>query len=98
MHILVKHTVEDFDTWKPGFDDHASTRVEYGSQGYTLFRDSADPNELIILMEWDSAENAQRFMEESDLKERMEELGVIGEPEITFIEEAEAKSPEMPAA
>lgn len=45
MHIHVTHTVEDFDVWKSGFDDHASTRMEFGGQGYQLFRTAEDSNE-----------------------------------------------------
>lgn len=98
IHILIKHTVEDYDTWKPIFDEHASTRMEYGSQGYRLFHVSEDPNELVLLFEYDSAENVQKLLEESDLREVMEKAGMVGEPEIYFLNEIESKSPEQLAA
>ncbi|WP_411963933.1 antibiotic biosynthesis monooxygenase [Haloferax sp. YSMS24] len=96
--IFVKHAVQDFDTWKPYFDDHDSTRNEYGGQGYRLFRRTEDPNELVMVFDWDTMENAQKFLEESDLKDVMEEAGVVGEPEIFFLEEIESKLPEEPLA
>ena len=43
-------------------------------------------------------DNAERFLEESDLKDVMHELGVMGDPEIHFLEEIEAKTPETVAA
>ncbi|KAB1198700.1 MULTISPECIES: cyclase [Haloferax] len=96
--ILVKHAVEDFDTWKPYFDDHDSTRREYGSQGYRLFKLSEDSNDLVMVFDWDTMENAQTFLESSDLRSVMGEAGVIGEPEIYFLEEIESKLPEEPLA
>ena len=93
--IFLKHTVEDYDSWKPGLDDHASTREEYGSaEDYRLFHEAGNPNEIVMIGEWESAEAFQRFMEESDVTEKMGELGVIGEPEVYILEETEAQSAE----
>lgn len=98
INILLKHTVENYDAWKPGFDANDSTRRENGQVGYELFRVSDDPNEIVMMMEWDTAENAQRFLEESDVRERMAELGVVGEPEIYFLDSIESKMPSTPSA
>lgn len=97
-NVLIRHSIEDYDAWKSAFDAHASTRMEFGSQGYRLFRSSEDPNELVMLFEWDSVENAHRFLEESDLRDVMQEAGVVGEPAIQFIDEIEAKTPEKAPA
>ncbi len=35
-----------------------------------------------MMGEWESAEAFQRFMDESDVEEKMGELGVISEPEV----------------
>lgn len=96
--IIVRHTVDDYDAWKPYFDDHESTRQEYGLRGYRLFADGEDPNDLTMVFDWDSMENAQAFLEESDLKEVMAEAGVVGEPEVSFVEELESTSAETPMA
>jgi quinol monooxygenase YgiN len=97
--IFIKHTVEDYDSWKPGFDDHADTREEYGShENYRLFREAGNPNEIVVMGEWESPEAFERFMDESDVKEKMGELGVISEPEVYIFEEIEAKTPERPPA
>jgi len=97
-NVLVRHTVEDYEKWKPHFDDHASTREEYGEGGYRLFRVSDDPEELVILFEWDSAENARSFLEDSDLQDVMTEAGVVGEPEVHILDEIEARTPGQSAA
>lgn len=96
--VLIKHDVADYDEWKPYFDEHASTREEHGELGYQLFHASDDSNEIVILFEWDSAENAWEFLEESDLRDVMEEAGVVGDPEIHVLDEIETKTPEKPMA
>ncbi|HZD43496.1 MAG TPA: hypothetical protein VE134_05495 [Methanomicrobiales archaeon] len=92
--VLIKHTVEDYETWKAYYDDHASTREEFGERGYRLYHVADDPNEIVILFEWDSPENAQEFLETSDLPEVMESAGVMGEPEVYHLDEIETKTPE----
>jgi quinol monooxygenase YgiN len=96
--IFIRHTVKDYDSWKAGFDDHAKTREEYGSpEDYRLFREAGNPDEIVMIGEWESAEAFQRFMEESDVTEKMGELGVISEPEVYVLEEIEAKTAEQPS-
>ena len=52
-------------------------------------RDSDDPNELLILVEWDSLENARRFANAGDLREAMQRAGVADQPDVYFLEEVE---------
>ena len=86
-HILVHHKVEDYNKWKPVFDGHGSFRSENGSNGDRVFRSANDPNEIFILFDWDTIENAQKFTQSDALKEAMKEAGVVGMPEIHFVEE-----------
>lgn len=97
--IFLKHTVEDFDTWKQAFDDNADTREEYGShEDYRLLHEAGSPNEVVVIAEWESVETFQRFMAESDLQEKMGDAGVISEPEVYILEETEGKTPEQQPA
>src|SRR5215208_4517756 len=59
-YLLVRHKVEDYERWKPGFEEHGATRKESGSKGVRLFRSADDPNETVILLEWDDLENARQ--------------------------------------
>lgn len=86
-HILVHHRVNDFETWKPIFDEHATFRAENGSGGGRVFRSSNDPNEIFVLLEWDSIENALHFAQSESLKEKMKTAGVVGIPSIYFLDE-----------
>ncbi|MBV0924623.1 hypothetical protein KTS45_10480 [Halomicroarcula limicola] len=91
-YILVRHDVENFDEWKPHFDDHDDFRVESGQQSYQLYRTESDPNALVMLFEFDTMANARSFAQSDDLREKMTEAGVQGEPEIAYLEQIAAKT------
>ena len=88
-NMLVRHKVEDYEKWKPVFDDHQATRKESGGKGGFLFRTADDPNETIILLEWPDLEDARRFAQSEDLRETMRRAGVAEQPDIYFLEEVE---------
>ena len=88
-YMLVRHKVENYENWKPVFEEHGSTRRESGSKGVRLFRNAEAPNETVILLEWDDLEKARRFAQSEDLRETMERAGVADEPDIYFLEEVD---------
>lgn len=90
--ILVHHKVEDYKKWKPVFDEHGVFRSENGSKGGKVFRSANDPNDVFVLLEWESIESLQKFSQSDSLKEAMKESGVIGMPEVHFLEEAATTS------
>lgn len=87
-HVLVRHKVEDFDKWKTQFDEHTSVREENGSKGSHVFRNADNPNEVIVLLEWDNLDNARQFANSDELKEAMQKAGVTDQPDIYFLDEA----------
>lgn len=91
-YLIVKHTVEDYAKWKPVFDLHGSARKAAGSKGAQLFRTDDNPNEVTLLFEWDSIENARRFSESPDIREVMQKAGVVGPPTLSFLNEVERQS------
>ena len=87
-HLLVHHKVEDYKKWKLAFDGHSSMRSQNGSKGGKVFQSANNPNELFVLLEWDSLANAQKFAQSDGIKEAMKNAGVVGMPAIYFVEEA----------
>jgi hypothetical protein len=85
--LLIRHHVADFDSWKEGFDGDALTRQANGSRGGWIFRDAADPNVILVLLEWDDIERARLFVASDNLVEVITRSGVVGEPAILFLEE-----------
>jgi heme-degrading monooxygenase HmoA len=86
---LIRLNVKDYAAWRTVFDEYASTRRTSGSHGGQLFRSAADPNEVLVLWEWDSLEAARAFFQSADLRETMQKAGVQGKPEVLFLEEVE---------
>jgi heme-degrading monooxygenase HmoA len=91
-YILVQHSVEDYARWKAGFDGHGATRQASGSNGALVLRNAEDPNQVTVLMEWDSLENARAFAGSDELREAMQRAGVTGPPSVYFLEEADRQS------
>ena len=85
--LFIQHTVQDFDKWKVAFDADEENRKNLGSQGGFLWRGTDDQNVVSVLLNWDSVDNIKKFMESPELKEKMEEAGVTGEPVVYFLEE-----------
>lgn len=84
-YALIRHKVEDYDRWKPIFDEDAANREANGSMGGYLFRNADYPNELLILFEWDELDNVRRLGQ----SEKMQQAGVADRPDYYFLEEVE---------
>lgn len=84
-YILVRHKVRDFSVWKPGYDAHLPKRVEAGLTEAHLLRGAHDTNEVVVLFRAADLGRAKAFAESADLRETMEKLGVLGRPDIYFL-------------
>lgn len=87
--ILVRHKVKDFAQWKQLFDEHAGARKTHGSKGGLVFRNADDPSEVVVLLEWKDLAAARKFTQSDDLRQRMEQAGVVDQADIYFIEEVD---------
>ncbi len=90
-YLIVRHKIQDFSKWKPIYDRHGAVRKQSGCTHEQLFRDAENPQNLVMLFQWDTIENARKFSQSSDLRDKMREAGVIGTPEFHFLEEIEKK-------
>lgn len=88
-YVLVRHKVADYAQWKPVYDAHATSRKAGGSKGAHLFRNAENPNETIILLEWEDLEQARQFAQSADLRQAMQRAGVADQPDIYFLEEVQ---------
>jgi heme-degrading monooxygenase HmoA len=81
-YVLVIHKVEYFDRWKRAYDEHGTVRKANGSKGAFVFRNADDPDQLVVITQWENMESAKNFAEAKDLKEAMQKGGVSGQPEV----------------
>ena len=53
--------IEDYKKWKQVFDEHGQVRKNKGSKGAIIYGSSNDPDELVIITEWENLEDAKNF-------------------------------------
>lgn len=88
-YMMVHHKVRDFSQWKPFFDRHENIRKTSGSKSAQVFQNFDDPTDVFILFEWDTYERAKKFGTSEDLKKVMGQAGVMGDPHLHFLKEAQ---------
>ena len=84
-YVLVRQKVADFAKWKPVYDAHLPARQKAGLKEEHLLRNADDPNETIVLFEADDLQKAKEFAASADLREKMQEAGVVDKPDIYFL-------------
>ena len=79
---ITRLKVKDFDTFKQAFAQGAALRKAHGGQGAQLFHSSSDPHDVVVVIEWANLEQARAFFASSELRQRQQEAGVLGPPEL----------------
>lgn len=88
-YVLARHKVEDYARWKAAFDEGVAMRKAGGEKSYRIFQTVEDPNNLVFLFEWDTLDNARKFLESEELQAAMQQSGVVDQPDTYFLEEVE---------
>jgi hypothetical protein len=61
--LVLNFEVDDYDAWKPGFDEDPAGRRESGAIGYVVSRAVDNPNEVFIRVDFPSVDEAKAFRE-----------------------------------
>ena len=85
-YLYVRHTVSNFNKWYNIFQSHSKAQNEHGMVDLQLFSNQKDPNDVIVLFRIEDMEKAKAFISAPDAEEAKDESGVIGEPEVLFLE------------
>jgi len=86
-YVLIEHRVADYETFKEVYQDDADRRRRFGSLGGHVFRAGDDPQNVIILLEWDTAERARDFATSLELHQAMEwSTSNVSTPRVTVLE------------
>ena len=88
VHVLVRHKVADYNHWKQAFDSHLNTRKQAGETAFRIFHSVDDPREVVLFFDWESVEQARKFMNSEDLRKAMQQAGVEGPADVQYIEDA----------
>jgi heme-degrading monooxygenase HmoA len=83
VFVVVQHIVEDFGKWKAVYEAHTEKRKAAGmTNAHQVIQGLENPNQVCIVLEWDSPENLKTFMESDEMKQTMKEAGVTGESSV----------------
>lgn len=93
--IQVTHTIEDYEKWKPVFDSTESFKRSYGWKQSMIFSVDDSPNEIIVMEEFESTQQARSFLQSEELGKAMDKAGVTGEPDLQILEQKAAVKPKV---
>jgi hypothetical protein len=88
--LIIRHRVKDFASWKKAFDGHAGAQKAAGLTNPRVFRSIDDRSETVILFDMQDVAKAKEFRSSADLKSTMQSAGVLDQPTVFFLEDAEA--------
>jgi hypothetical protein len=74
--VVLNFEVDDYDAWKPVFDQDPAGRRESGATGYVVSRAVDNPNEVFIRVEFPSVEQGKAFRERLIASGAMERSGM----------------------
>ncbi len=82
--LVVAHQVENYSTWRKAYDDNQDFRAQHNLGEARVYQDVADANQITVVAEGDLS-NLQAFASDPALKDAMESAGVVGAPQIMFV-------------
>jgi hypothetical protein len=88
-YVLIEHRVGDFETFRQVFLDDAERRARLGSRGGVVYRIADDPGNVIVILEWDTLEQAREFAGSLELEQALEWAGSdVSTPRVTVLDAA----------
>ncbi len=82
--ISIRHRVGDLDKWKEVFEEFSPQRKAGGEISYSVGHLPEDPLDIHLFFEWDSVENAEKFMTSHKLLLAMMDATVVEKPQIVI--------------
>ena len=84
VRMFIRHEVNDYATWRKGYDAFNAERKKLGVTGAAVYRSVDNPNDVTVTHDFKSADKAKEFSSSARLKEVMAKAGVKGAPQVWF--------------
>jgi hypothetical protein len=90
--LRIQHSVPNFESWKRAFESDPMDRKAAGVRRYHIYRSVADPNFVMIDLEFESVAAAERLLER--LRQLWAGAGgaVMRNPEASIVETVDSRS------
>lgn len=80
-------SVEDYATFRKTFDSKDDMRRAAGATKSTVYQSVDDPNEVVVQIEFPSADAAKAFSNSEGLRNAIQQAGVKKEPRMVVVNE-----------
>jgi hypothetical protein len=84
--IILNHRVNDYDSWKKGFDSDVERRSSIGMKEIAVGQKAGDPGMVYMVWSMEDPSVLNAMMSDPELQKTMQEAGVISTPELTVVE------------
>jgi len=81
-NVIMSHKVKDFDSWLSAFDADKARREGEDMKELGIYRTQDNGNEFMIMFEVQDVSKFRSMMDSPELKETMQEAGVLEPPQI----------------
>ena len=87
VYLYVRQRVREYARWRETFDNYLAARQAGGATHELLvLRSLDDPQEVIVVLGWHALAQAQLFTQSVSWQMALQEMGVVGVPEVRFLE------------
>jgi heme-degrading monooxygenase HmoA len=87
-YLYVHEKVADYTQWRTVYDSLASAKQARGFIQATVFQNTADPHEVVLLERWASLDEARSWGQSPELREAMKDAGALPPAVFLFLDEA----------
>jgi len=84
IRMFVRHPVQDFESWKRGYEGFGDERRTMGVLAERVFTAPDNTCDVTLTHDFETLEQAQRFANSSRLGEVMKQAGVVGPATVWF--------------
>jgi hypothetical protein len=83
--VIITHEVKDFSEWKKGFDSDETRRAAAGIMITGVYSAADNANNVTVTSEFPNMDVVNGFMNDPNMHEIMEKVGVISQPEVKIL-------------
>lgn len=83
--LIVNHKVKDYTSWKTAFDSDSARLADNHTTLLAVGEKAGDPNNVYIVFDVTDISKINAMMADPELQAKMQEAGVISQPEVVVI-------------
>lgn len=80
-------SLEDYAKFRPVFDSREDMRKAAGATKSTVYQSIDDPNEIVVQIEFETAEQAKAFSTSEGLQNAIKQAGAKKQPKMIVVNE-----------